>query len=130
MRNLSELSFIDSPEKAKPCQISKLVAFSCLKTCVTEHFTHQSTIPSLKYPNLRFSSFLVEPLLAPSNRALTVIPHGGPHSAVIDAFNLNIAGFVRLGYSILVVNYRGSIGQGLSPAYLVFEGSLTSRFSE
>ena len=100
-----------------------------MKTCVTEHFTHQPTIPSPKYPNLRFSSFLVEPLLAPSNRALIVIPHDGPHSAVIDAFNMNIAGFVRLDYSILVVNYRGSIGQGLSRAYCVNAGSLTSRFS-
>lgn len=43
---------------------------------------------------------------------LIVWPHGGPHSAFANYFFLGAAFFLSQGYSILLVNYRGSIGFG------------------
>nr|AEE63650.1 unknown [Dendroctonus ponderosae] len=43
---------------------------------------------------------------------LIVWPHGGPHSAFANYFILEAALFLSLGYAIVLVNYRGSIGSG------------------
>ncbi|KAI3956988.1 hypothetical protein MKX01_001022 [Papaver californicum] len=43
---------------------------------------------------------------------LIVILHGGPHSASSTDFNKNHAFLSTLGYSLLIVNYRGSLGFG------------------
>ncbi|XP_066149420.1 acylamino-acid-releasing enzyme-like isoform X2 [Euwallacea fornicatus] len=43
---------------------------------------------------------------------LVVWPHGGPHAAFANYFFLEEALFLSLGYAILLVNYRGSIGSG------------------
>lgn len=41
-------------------------------------------------------------------RPLMVIPHGGPHSVILTTFFHVHAAFVRLGYTVVLVNYRGS----------------------
>jgi acylaminoacyl-peptidase len=41
-----------------------------------------------------------------------VNPHGGPHSVLTDSFSMEKALFASLGFGILMVNYRGSIGAG------------------
>ncbi|RHZ56850.1 hypothetical protein Glove_396g76 [Diversispora epigaea] len=43
---------------------------------------------------------------------LIVIPHGGPHSVSIIEIRLFIQTLVYLGYSVVEVNYSGSIGFG------------------
>ncbi|XP_076266303.1 acylamino-acid-releasing enzyme-like isoform X2 [Rhynchophorus ferrugineus] len=43
---------------------------------------------------------------------LIVWPHGGPHSAFANYFFLEAAMFLSLGYAIVLINYRGSIGSG------------------
>lgn len=43
---------------------------------------------------------------------LIVWPHGGPHSAFTDDFKMEAALFALLGFGMLLVNYRGSIGAG------------------
>ncbi|XP_066246255.1 acylamino-acid-releasing enzyme-like isoform X2 [Euwallacea similis] len=43
---------------------------------------------------------------------LIVWPHGGPHAAFANYYFLEEALFLSLGYAILLVNYRGSIGSG------------------
>ncbi|KAI3903814.1 hypothetical protein MKW92_041230 [Papaver armeniacum] len=43
---------------------------------------------------------------------LVVILHGGPHSASSTDFNKNHAFLSTLGYSLLIVNYRGTLGFG------------------
>ena len=43
---------------------------------------------------------------------LIVNPHGGPRSADFKAFNLYTQFLLTRGYSVLQVNYRGSIGRG------------------
>lgn len=41
---------------------------------------------------------------------MLVYIHGGPHSLFTDDFNRNARFFFHLGYVVLLVNYRGSIG--------------------
>ncbi|XP_022905429.2 acylamino-acid-releasing enzyme-like isoform X1 [Onthophagus taurus] len=43
---------------------------------------------------------------------LIVWPHGGPHSAFANYFFLEAGLFASLGYAMLFINYRGSIGTG------------------
>ena len=61
---------------------------------------------------MKFTSFLAKVENDSTGQSLIVFPHGGPHSVVVDSFNSVISGFLGLGYSVLIVNYRGSLGQG------------------
>ncbi|XP_073982088.1 acylamino-acid-releasing enzyme-like isoform X3 [Rhodnius prolixus] len=45
---------------------------------------------------------------------LIVWPHGGPHSSSSNTYSLLYNFFAQLGFAILLVNYRGSIGAGQS----------------
>ncbi|KAL1514050.1 hypothetical protein ABEB36_003373 [Hypothenemus hampei] len=48
----------------------------------------------------------------PNQVPLVLWPHGGPHVAFANYFFLEEALFLALGYAIVCVNYRGSIGFG------------------
>lgn len=41
-----------------------------------------------------------------------VILHGGPHSVSVSSFSKSLAFLSSIGYSLLIVNYRGSLGFG------------------
>ncbi|XP_073144166.1 acylamino-acid-releasing enzyme 1 isoform X4 [Henckelia pumila] len=43
---------------------------------------------------------------------MIVILHGGPHSVSLSSFSKSLAFLSSLGYSLLIVNYRGSLGFG------------------
>ncbi|XP_019231044.1 PREDICTED: acylamino-acid-releasing enzyme-like isoform X1 [Nicotiana attenuata] len=43
---------------------------------------------------------------------LIVVLHGGPHSVSLSSFSTSLAFLSSLGYSLLIVNYRGSLGFG------------------
>ncbi|CAN4116541.1 unnamed protein product [Withania somnifera] len=43
---------------------------------------------------------------------LIVVLHGGPHSVSLSSFSKSLAFLSSLGYSLLIVNYRGSLGFG------------------
>ncbi|XP_027363094.1 acylamino-acid-releasing enzyme-like isoform X2 [Abrus precatorius] len=43
---------------------------------------------------------------------LIVVLHGGPHSVSLTSFSKSLAYLSSLGYSLLIVNYRGSLGFG------------------
>ncbi|XP_057771437.1 acylamino-acid-releasing enzyme 1-like [Salvia miltiorrhiza] len=43
---------------------------------------------------------------------LIVVLHGGPHSVLVASFAKSLAFLSSLGYSLLTVNYRGSLGFG------------------
>ncbi|KAL5712432.1 acylaminoacyl-peptidase [Ranunculus cassubicifolius] len=43
---------------------------------------------------------------------LIVILHGGPHTVSLTTFSKSLAFLASLGYSLLIVNYRGSLGFG------------------
>ncbi|XP_021291724.1 acylamino-acid-releasing enzyme isoform X1 [Herrania umbratica] len=43
---------------------------------------------------------------------LIVLLHGGPHSVSLSSFSKSLAFLFSIGYSLLIVNYRGSLGFG------------------
>ncbi|KAL5542092.1 hypothetical protein UlMin_009802 [Ulmus minor] len=43
---------------------------------------------------------------------LIVMLHGGPHSASVSSFSKSLAFLSSIGYNLLIVNYRGSLGFG------------------
>lgn len=67
-------------------------------------------IPDQKFSNLNFQSIFVQ--AKNRNDTLVVFPHGGPHSAYGCEFNSHVAILFSLGYSILMINFRGSTGFG------------------
>ncbi|KAK3579079.1 hypothetical protein CHS0354_029939 [Potamilus streckersoni] len=66
-----------------------------------------------KYDTLDYESVFIKPSNAEqSSRSLVVFPHGGPHSVFTTEFMLYAALFCQSGFSVLMVNYRGSVGFG------------------
>ncbi|TNN61819.1 Acylamino-acid-releasing enzyme [Liparis tanakae] len=66
------------------------------------------------YSGLDFGAILVKPS-GSSNEAktpLVVSIHGGPHSQFPAEWNCTTAGLAKLGFAVLMVNYRGSTGFG------------------
>ncbi|XP_054715591.1 acylamino-acid-releasing enzyme-like [Uloborus diversus] len=72
--------------------------------------------PNPHYADLSYEMIVLTPK---ENEESPVImfPHGGPHSAFTTSFDILSAFFVKLGYTICKVNYRGSIGFGDSSVY-------------
>ncbi|XP_014725204.1 PREDICTED: acylamino-acid-releasing enzyme-like [Sturnus vulgaris] len=59
-----------------------------------------------------FEALLLSPSDGTSPHPLVVCPHGGPH-AVFDArWRPSMAALCQLGFAVLLVNYRGSLGFG------------------
>jgi acylaminoacyl-peptidase len=46
---------------------------------------------------------------------LILWPHGGPHSLTSNSFYREVNFFNELGYGVLFVNFRGSVGAGQVP---------------
>lgn len=63
------------------------------------------------YPDLDFEAVFIRSKVG-QNQNLILFPHGGPHSAFTCDFSYHVACFYSLGYSVLLVNYRGSTGFG------------------
>lgn len=49
--------------------------------------------------------------------ALVVMPHGGPHSVLVSEWLLSTAVLCKMGFGVLLVNYRGSLGFGQDNIY-------------
>uniref|UniRef100_A0A8C4IUR0 acylaminoacyl-peptidase n=1 Tax=Dicentrarchus labrax TaxID=13489 RepID=A0A8C4IUR0_DICLA len=66
------------------------------------------------YSGLDFGAVLVKPsrLLHEAKIPLVVFIHGGPHSQFPAEWNTTTAGLAKLGFAVLMVNYRGSTGFG------------------
>uniref|UniRef100_A0A669DNP9 acylaminoacyl-peptidase n=1 Tax=Oreochromis niloticus TaxID=8128 RepID=A0A669DNP9_ORENI len=66
------------------------------------------------YPGLDFGAVLVKPSspLGETRTPLVVFIHGGPHSQFPAEWNSTTAGLAKLGFALLMVNYRGSTGFG------------------
>ncbi|XP_069500272.1 acylamino-acid-releasing enzyme-like isoform X2 [Ambystoma mexicanum] len=67
-----------------------------------------------KYPGLDFECILLRPKNTEREEKLPllVMPHGGPHSVFVAEWMLFPAVLCRMGFAVLLVNYRGSIGFG------------------
>ncbi|KAK7065219.1 hypothetical protein SK128_005235 [Halocaridina rubra] len=71
--------------------------------------------PDPKYSNIPISVIYFGPTIleaGAAKRPLICWPHGGPHSTLTNVFVTSAAFFVKLGYSIIFPNYRGSLGFG------------------
>ena len=77
-----------------------------------EILTHKPNEENQKYPGLDYESILTKPSADVPVRGLLVNPHGGPHALYFASFNEFAAGFCQLGFAVLQVNYRGSLGFG------------------
>ncbi|XP_054634012.1 acylamino-acid-releasing enzyme isoform X1 [Dunckerocampus dactyliophorus] len=67
-----------------------------------------------QYPGLDFEALLIKPkdLKDDVKLPLIVYPHGGPHSVIVADWLLSSAVLCRMGFAVLLVNYRGSLGFG------------------
>ncbi|RXN03215.1 acylamino-acid-releasing enzyme [Labeo rohita] len=76
-----------------------------------------------KYPGLDFSAILLTPkeVTSGSKLPLIVMPHGlffsGPHSVLVSEWLLSTAVLCKMGFGVLLVNYRGSLGFGQDNIY-------------
>lgn len=79
------------------------------KTCIAPFpESNDLNIPGVEY-------ILTLPSVGSSKKAPVILfPHGGPHSCSTTAFALSVAFLTHLGYAVIQVNYRGSIGFGQS----------------
>ena len=66
------------------------------------------------YEHVRFSSIFIGPTTTIDGNKIPLIlwPHGGPHSVIATSFMQDVYYFLMLGYAVLFVNYRGSLGAG------------------
>ncbi|XP_052284418.1 acylamino-acid-releasing enzyme-like [Dreissena polymorpha] len=80
-------------------------------------FTHPPSSESSD--GLTYESILVFPKDTDSadSKNLVIFPHGGPHSVFTTAFQLYVSALCELGFSSLMVNYRGSSGYGNDSIY-------------
>ena len=78
---------------------------------------HEPVLKNEDYPGLDYESVLVKPLPDVPIVGLIVNPHGGPHSCFVSGFDVFTAAFSQLGFAVLRVNYRGSIGFGQNNVY-------------
>ncbi|NXS69568.1 ACPH enzyme, partial [Pandion haliaetus] len=67
-----------------------------------------------QYGGLDFDAILLRPSEGPAAQKppLVVMPHGGPHSVFTAGWMLYPAALCRMGFAVLLVNYRGSLGFG------------------
>ncbi|XP_006779530.1 PREDICTED: LOW QUALITY PROTEIN: acylamino-acid-releasing enzyme, partial [Myotis davidii] len=69
---------------------------------------------NVQYAGLDFEAILLQPSNPPDKTRvpMVVMPHGGPHSSFVTAWMLFPAMLCKLGFAVLLVNYRGSTGFG------------------
>ncbi|NXJ92813.1 ACPH enzyme, partial [Corythaixoides concolor] len=67
-----------------------------------------------QYGGLDFDAILLRPSEGPAaqKHPLVVMPHGGPHTLFTAGWMLYPAALCRMGFAVLLVNYRGSLGFG------------------
>uniref|UniRef100_A0AAQ5YN18 acylaminoacyl-peptidase n=1 Tax=Amphiprion ocellaris TaxID=80972 RepID=A0AAQ5YN18_AMPOC len=77
-------------------------------------FTPPPEQDNSQYPGLDFEALLIKPKEVKDEVKLPLIvtPHGGPHSVIVAEWLLSSAVLCRMGFAILLVNYRGSLGYG------------------
>ncbi|KPJ08344.1 Acylamino-acid-releasing enzyme [Papilio machaon] len=85
-------------------EVPASVARSDVKYIQLQHDTEESV--------KSFTALYFAPSELDKKFPLIVWPHGGPHTAFVNAFSLEAALFNMLGFASLQINYRGSIGAG------------------
>uniref|UniRef100_A0A3Q3BLE7 Acylamino-acid-releasing enzyme n=1 Tax=Kryptolebias marmoratus TaxID=37003 RepID=A0A3Q3BLE7_KRYMA len=77
-------------------------------------FTPPPEQENSQYPGLDFEGLLLKPkeVKGDTKLPLIVIPHGGPHTVIVAEWLLSPSVLCRMGFAVLQVNYRGSLGYG------------------
>ncbi|XP_059188274.1 acylamino-acid-releasing enzyme isoform X3 [Centropristis striata] len=77
-------------------------------------FTPPPEQDNSQYPGLDFEALLIKPKEVEDGVKLPLIvtPHGGPHSVIVAEWLLSSSVLCKMGFAILLVNYRGSLGYG------------------
>uniref|UniRef100_A0A671UYN0 Acylamino-acid-releasing enzyme n=1 Tax=Sparus aurata TaxID=8175 RepID=A0A671UYN0_SPAAU len=77
-------------------------------------FTPPPEQDNSQYPGLDFEALLIKPKEVKDGVKLPLIaiPHGGPHSVIVAEWLLSSSVLCRMGFAVLLVNYRGSLGYG------------------
>lgn len=72
------------------------------------------SIPSASGPKFEFEAIWVQDSKKTPDNSHDVIlwPHGGPHSQFTNQFSLALSFLVQSGFSLILVNFRGSTGFG------------------
>ena len=81
-----------------------------------EVFVHRPLAINKEYTDLSYESMLLKPKSG-LVRGLIVNPHGGPHSSNTTSFGIMTSAFCSVGYAVLLINYRGSLGYGQDSIY-------------
>ncbi|XP_060930308.1 acylamino-acid-releasing enzyme-like [Limanda limanda] len=77
-------------------------------------FTPPPDQDNSQYSGLDFEALLIKPKEVKDGVKLPLIvtPHGGPHSVIVAEWLLSSSVLCRMGFAVLLVNYRGSLGYG------------------
>jgi len=76
-----------------------------------EIIEHKARVPHKDYENVTYESIVIHPETEES-KGLVVFPHGGPHSAFSCGYVSYFVGLAKLGFHLVLVNFRGSTGYG------------------
>nr|CAB3222366.1 acylamino-acid-releasing enzyme-like [Phallusia mammillata] len=76
-----------------------------------EIIKYKPRLENKKFPDLDFESVLIKPAHE-EVKGLIANPHSGPHMCHTASFNMFSVGFCQLGYAVLHINFRGSLGFG------------------
>ena len=63
-----------------------------------------------EFKDVKFSSYYIGP--KSKSCPLIMWPHGGPHSVTLKDFKNEFVFWLKLGFAVLLPNYRGSLGNG------------------
>ncbi|XP_030640823.1 acylamino-acid-releasing enzyme [Chanos chanos] len=80
----------------------------------TLEVTPGSEEENAQFSGLHFGALLLKPCRSALNKKFPVVVfiHGGPHSTFSAEWNVTAAALIKLGFAVLMVNYRGSTGYG------------------
>ncbi|KAI7797608.1 putative acylamino-acid-releasing enzyme, partial [Triplophysa rosa] len=107
------LSSVDQAEDMQLCNLGGAYVYEgfdwqpMLITPPSQEENHQ-------FSGLNFGAILLKPYSSPERRKtpLVVNIHGGPHAHFAAEWNATAAALTKLGFAVLMVNYRGSTGFG------------------
>uniref|UniRef100_A0A8C1T055 Acylamino-acid-releasing enzyme n=1 Tax=Cyprinus carpio TaxID=7962 RepID=A0A8C1T055_CYPCA len=107
------LSSVDQAEDMQLCNVGGADVYEgfdwqpMLITPPSQEENHQ-------FSGLNFGAILLKPYNPPERRKtpLVVNIHGGPHAHFAADWNATAAALTKLGFAVLMVNYRGSTGFG------------------
>uniref|UniRef100_A0A672KA15 Uncharacterized LOC107556470 n=1 Tax=Sinocyclocheilus grahami TaxID=75366 RepID=A0A672KA15_SINGR len=110
---LGFLSSVDQAEDMQLCNVGGADVYEgfdwqpMLITPPSQEENHQ-------FSGLNFGAILLKPYNLPERRKspLVVNIHGGPHAHFAADWNATAAALTKLGFAVLMVNYRGSTGFG------------------